>query len=174
MGILPSKQVPTRAMNVIRLPNHDIWKIRDGNELKSWFSKAFPRLDFSSKTPLIEQEEFDRFAANDGLTLPPIQYSPELHVKSPSGDAAVLILGDAAHTFPPDLGEGVNAGLEDVVVLDEALTNNGKVGDMATEYSKARKPEVRSCTLSNQLRYQVETSLFETHTSCMERRQKPS
>mmetsp|Transcript_30295 Transcript_30295/g.72630 ORF Transcript_30295/g.72630 Transcript_30295/m.72630 type:complete len:222 (+) Transcript_30295:929-1594(+) len=132
-------------MNVIRLANHDIWKIRDGNELKEWFSKAFPRLDFgSSNNPLIGQEELDRFAANDGLTLPPIQYSPELQVQSPTGNAAVVILGDAAHTFPPDLGEGVNSGLEDVVALDEALTNNEKPGEMATAYSKARKPETKA------------------------------
>lgn len=143
LGILPSKESPSRAMNVIRLPNHEIWKIRDGKELKSWFSKAFPRLDFNSKTPLIEQEEFDRFAEKDGLTLPPIQYSPELHIKSPSGNAAVVILGDAAHTFPPDLGEGVNSGLEDVVELGEALSKNEKLGDAVVEYSKVRKPEVR-------------------------------
>lgn len=144
LGILPSREVPSRAMNVIRLPNHDIWKIRNGVELKEWFSKAFPRLNFGSNTPLIEQEEFDRFAENDGLILPPVQYSPELHVQSHTGNAAVVILGDAAHTFPPDLGEGVNSGLEDVVALDEALTNNEKAGGMAAAYSKARKPEV--CT----------------------------
>ncbi|KAL3934874.1 MAG: hypothetical protein SGBAC_009500 [Bacillariaceae sp.] len=143
-GILPSREVPSRAMNVIRLANHDIWKIRNGNELKEWFSKAFPRLDFGSDTPLIEQEELDRFAANDGLTLPPIQYSPELHVRSPTGNAAVVILGDAAHTFPPDLGEGVNAGLEDVVALDEALAANEKPGEMSAAYSKARKPETKA------------------------------
>lgn len=130
-------------MNVIRLPNHDIWKIRDGNELREWFSKAFPRLDFTTEPPLINQEEFDRFASTEGLTLPPVQYSPELHVASPTGEAAVIIMGDAAHTFPPDLGEGVNSGLEDVFALDEALSQNEKIGDMAMAYATKRKPEVR-------------------------------
>ncbi|CAJ1954680.1 unnamed protein product [Cylindrotheca closterium] len=144
LGILPCREVPSRAMNVIRLAKHDIWEIRDGNKLKEWFSEAFPRLDFGSDTPMIEQEEFDRFAANDGLTLPPVQYSPELQVQSHTGNAAVIILGDAAHTFPPDLGEGVNSGLEDVVALDEALTNNETPGEMATSYAKARKPETKA------------------------------
>lgn len=147
LGILPSREVPSRAMNVIRLPDHDIWKIRDGNSLREWFSKAFPRLDFTKEPSLITQKEFDRFASNDGLTLPPVQYSPELHVASTTGEAAVLILGDAAHTFPPDLGEGVNSGLEDVFALDQALGQNENVGDMALAYATERKPEVRVVTL---------------------------
>jgi len=106
---------------------------------------------------LIEQEEFDRFAEKDGLSLPPVQYSPELHVRSSSGKAAVVILGDAAHTFPPDMGEGVNSGLQDVVELDEALTKNEKLGDAAMEYSKTRKPETKAlakiCTYGAPFQY---------------------
>jgi kynurenine 3-monooxygenase len=148
LGILPSRELPSRAMNVIRLPDHDIWKIRDGNELREWFAKAFPRLDFTAEPRLINQKEFDRFAETEGLTLPPCQYSPEVYVASPTGEAAVLILGDAAHTFPPDLGEGVNSGLEDVFALDEALSQNEKIGAMAMAYATKRKPEVRVCCKS--------------------------
>ena len=145
LGILPSRESTTRALNVIRPLNHEVWKIRDGSELRDWFAKAFPRFDFSSDSPLIKQTEFDRFAAEEALTLPPCQYSPQLYTASPSGNAAVIVLGDAAHTFPPDLGEGVNSGLEDVVALDKALSDGGSnksLGEIAMKYSKERVPEV--------------------------------
>jgi 2-polyprenyl-6-methoxyphenol hydroxylase-like FAD-dependent oxidoreductase len=35
------------------------------------------------------------------------------------------LLGDAAHAFPPDLGQGVNSALEDVSVLLDALRGQG-------------------------------------------------
>jgi kynurenine 3-monooxygenase len=143
LGLLPSKKSPFRTFNVIRIPEHDIWKIRDGNELREWFSKAFPRFDFSSDSSLVEQAEFDRFAQTEGLSLPPCQYSPELYVASPTAQSAVILIGDAVHTFPPDLGEGVNSGLEDAVALDDALKKHGNICDTAKEYAKWRGPEVR-------------------------------
>lgn len=142
LGVLPSRKAPTRTFNVIRTPDHDIWKIRDGNELRKWFSKAFPRFDFSTNSSLVEQNEFDRFAETEGLSLPPCQYSPELYVSSPTRESTVILIGDAVHTFPPDLGEGVNSGLEDVVALDDALRNHDNVCDAAEEYAKCRGPEV--------------------------------
>lgn len=33
----------------------------------------------------------------------------------------VLLIGDSLHAFPPDLGQGVNSGLEDVFELNNAL-----------------------------------------------------
>jgi 2-polyprenyl-6-methoxyphenol hydroxylase-like FAD-dependent oxidoreductase len=140
--LLPSRKAPVRTFNVIRLPNHEIWKIRDGEELRQWFARAFPRFDFSSESSLVDKEEFDRFASTEGLTLPPCQYSPELYVVSRNLEAAVILVGDAVHTFPPDLGEGVNSGLEDVVCLDEALMTHGKLGDVARDYGAQRGPEV--------------------------------
>jgi 2-polyprenyl-6-methoxyphenol hydroxylase-like FAD-dependent oxidoreductase len=143
LGLLPSKKATTRTFNVIRIPEHDIWKIRDGNELREWFSKAFPRFDFSSDSSLVEQAEFDRFAQTEGLSLPPCQYSPELYIASSTGKSAVILVGDAVHTFPPDLGEGVNSGLEDVFDLDDALTKHDNICDVAKEYATRRGPEVR-------------------------------
>jgi 2-polyprenyl-6-methoxyphenol hydroxylase-like FAD-dependent oxidoreductase len=143
LGVLPSREAPTRTFNVIRIPEHDIWKIRDGNEMRKWFSKAFPRFDFSSDSSLVEQAEFDRFAETEGLRLPPCQYCPELYVASPTAKSAVILVGDAVHTFPPDLGEGVNSGLEDVVELDDALSKHENVGDAAKDYASRRGPEVR-------------------------------
>jgi kynurenine 3-monooxygenase len=143
LGLLPSKPGPTRTFNVIRAPSHDIWKIRNGQELRAWFQKAFPRFDFSAESSLVDQAEFDRFAETEGLKLPPCQYCPELYTSSPNQDAGIVLVGDSVHTFPPDLGEGVNSGLEDVVVLDECLKKHDKVGDAIADYASMRGPEVR-------------------------------
>lgn len=144
LGLLPSKPAATRTLNVIRYDDHEIWQIKDGNKLREWFAESFPRFDFSTNSSLVEQAEFDRFAQVQGLHLPPCQYSPELYVESPSGECAILLVGDAVHCFPPDLGEGVNSGLEDVVALDRALRENSKVGDAARDYSKERGPESKA------------------------------
>jgi kynurenine 3-monooxygenase len=144
LGLLPSKAAPTRTLNVIRYDDHEIWQIKDGNELREWFAESFPRFDFSTNSSLVEQAEFDRFARVEGLHLPPCQYSPELYVASPSANGSILLAGDAVHCFPPDLGEGVNSGLEDVVALDRALGGHDKVGDVAREYAKERGPESKA------------------------------
>jgi 2-polyprenyl-6-methoxyphenol hydroxylase-like FAD-dependent oxidoreductase len=142
LGLLPAKKAPTRTFNVIRDDNHEIWSIRDGQELRKWFADSFPRFDFSSNSSLVEQKEFDRFASVDGLRLPLCQRSPKLYVASPDSKAAVVLVGDAVHCFPPDLGEGVNSGLEDVLALDRALDEHSdSVGDMARAYAKERSPE---------------------------------
>jgi kynurenine 3-monooxygenase len=166
LGVLPSRPGPTRTFNVIRIPEHDIWKIRNGNELREWFAKSFPRFDFSTDSSLVTQAEFNRFAETDGLRLPPCQYSPELYVASPTTAAkqgAVILVGDAVHTFPPDLGEGVNSGLEDVFVLDEILSKHENIGDAAKEYAFHRGPEVRSSCRRN--RYYVQRTMFLTSIS---------
>ena len=40
---------------------------------------------------------------------------------------AVALLGDSLHCFPPDLGQGVNSGFQDVVALTKAVDT--KKGD---------------------------------------------
>mmetsp|Transcript_34970 Transcript_34970/g.84627 ORF Transcript_34970/g.84627 Transcript_34970/m.84627 type:complete len:550 (+) Transcript_34970:13-1662(+) len=155
LGLLPTKSyTPTRTFNVIRYDDHDIWQIKEPEKLREWFSESFPRFDFSppnpdssddsSDGPLITQEELERFVSVPGLHLPPCQYSPELYASSPSNTGAVVLVGDAVHCFPPDLGEGVNSGLEDVVALDRALSENERAGDVAKQYAAERGPESKA------------------------------
>ena len=96
----------------------------------------------------------------EGLSLPPCQHSPELCVASPTTAAAVILVGDGVHTFPPDLGEGVNSGLEDVFVLDEILSKHENIGDAAKEYAFLRGPEVRLSY--GRSRYYVQRTIFLT------------
>jgi 2-polyprenyl-6-methoxyphenol hydroxylase-like FAD-dependent oxidoreductase len=50
-----------------------------------------------------------------------------------------------AHSFPPDIGQGINAGFADVVQFNKTLsTVKGDIGDALREYERVRAPEVSS------------------------------
>ena len=137
------------SLNICTLPDHDLWnsdKIRvddGGRSVKEYFTKLFPRFDMNQ---IVDDEEWDLFASSQGAKFPPCQYSPSLYVSSPStteendnnndnnssssnssggsGDgigAGVVLVGDALHSFPPDLGQGVNAALCDVMMLGKCF-----------------------------------------------------
>ena len=56
-----------------------------------------------------------------------------------------VLLGDAAHAFPPDLGLGVNSALEDVYLLGQELAmSEGALSAAAARYESARLPESRA------------------------------
>jgi len=151
LGLLPVKDPNmVRPANVITRPSHDIWNITNGPEAKKWFVKAFPRFDWDK---YVSDEEWERFSKAEGTTFPNCQYSPGLQITSPDGKSGVVLVGDAAHAFPPDIGQGINAGLCDVVALDRALrgkdTTTGKEGEKPEnlgaslrKYEEGQKPQV--------------------------------
>lgn len=152
--------LPMRDSSAIRpsaictLPNHDVWKITSGDEMREWFAKAFPRFSFASEgdDKLVADEEWDRFAQSDGSRFPPCQYSPGL-VATNGESSGIALLGDAIHAFPPDLGQGVNAALGDVAVLDDCLSQYESLDDALEEYENTRGPEVSRLAIMNSVRY---------------------
>ncbi|MFD1938316.1 MULTISPECIES: FAD-dependent oxidoreductase [Nonomuraea] len=59
------------------------------------------------------------------------------------GEGRITLVGDAAHTMPPTLGQGANQTLEDVWVLGRELAKGGD--DPAVRlraYEKARYPHI--------------------------------
>ena len=134
-----------RPSGICTLPNHELWKIHTGDEMRGWFAKAFPRFSFSTEgqqDKLVTDEEWDRFARSKGSRFPPCQYSPRLHVSSPDGFSGVVLVGDAMHAFPPDLGQGVNAALGDVAVLDDSFSRYESLSDALGAYEDSQGPEV--------------------------------
>ena len=124
----------------------------------------FPRMEFQpeSEGGIISDAEWDRFAKAKGISFPYCQYCPKLVVSSKASyegndgeegegeeelgsDCGIVILGDAAHSFPPDTGQGINAGLSDVVYLDKVLKSGKGTQTLSASlkaYEKVRAPEV--------------------------------
>ena len=61
--------------------------------------------------------------------------------------AGVVLVGDAIHAFPPDIGQGVNSALSDVVMLGEALDGadggDGPMAKLRDALSARRLPSTR-------------------------------
>jgi 2-polyprenyl-6-methoxyphenol hydroxylase-like FAD-dependent oxidoreductase len=55
----------------------------------------------------------------------------------------LVLLGDAAHAMPPNLGQGANSALVDGVVLAEELTRAPSVMEALADYDKRRRPLAR-------------------------------
>ena len=55
----------------------------------------------------------------------------------------LVLLGDAAHAMPPNLGQGANSALVDSLVLAEELARAPSVMDALVGYDKRRRPLAR-------------------------------
>lgn len=146
LGSLPAQDSSaTRTANCVGRPNHVLWTMNTGEEVKAWFKDNYPRLDLDD---IVSDDEWDRFAKAECLAFPPCQYSPGLQASSDNGECGVVLLGDAAHAFSPDIGQGINAGLMDVVKFDEILTKTesieGRLGAALKEYERIQAPETRA------------------------------
>lgn len=147
LTLLPQKNASdARPINICTMPNHDLWKMKDGASMKAYFERAFPRFDWDR---VVAPEEWDLFSKTEGSRFPTCQYSPRLHVSSAT--SGVVLVGDALHAFPPDLGQGVNSALCDVMMLGDCLsdasnnhTTNMSVPKALKQYEKVNGPETRA------------------------------
>ena len=63
-----------------------------------------------------------------------------------------VLLGDAAHTMTPALGQGLNCGLEDVVVFAQCLKDfDGDLDAALPAYTKARLPDIQAIMTINEV-----------------------
>jgi 2-polyprenyl-6-methoxyphenol hydroxylase-like FAD-dependent oxidoreductase len=119
LGFLPVKDPNlVRPANANTRSDHIIWSIQDGPSMKQYFQENFPRFEWDN---YVSEEEWERFSQANGTSFPCCQYSTGAAVWSSSGNAGVVLVGDACHAFPPDIGQGINAGLQDIVALDQSL-----------------------------------------------------
>ncbi|GET39939.1 monooxygenase, FAD-binding protein [Microseira wollei NIES-4236] len=153
LGLLPLKNPDEpRSANIITWPDHKIWELKNSQEVYDFFEKAFPQLPISQ---ILSPEEADRFAKSEGGKFPTPQYCSRLYFVAQKqaslgmGDsinaASVVLLGDAIHCFPPDIGQGVNSALEDVFVLNQALSKSDLNLSVALPlYESWRFPDVKA------------------------------
>jgi 2-polyprenyl-6-methoxyphenol hydroxylase-like FAD-dependent oxidoreductase len=88
--------------------------------MKACFQSSFPCTAWDEI--ITNHAEWDRFAKANGTTYPMPQYSPgSAHISPHNPNLGNVLVRDACHAFPPNIGQGINSGLNDVVALDQAL-----------------------------------------------------
>ncbi|MEM7701974.1 MAG: NAD(P)/FAD-dependent oxidoreductase [Pseudomonadota bacterium] len=131
-----------RSVNLIREADHELWTLKTADALYDFLEDAFPQLDIRA---LVSSEEAEDFVSLEAGAFPAPQYARTMHASFGDGEARnhALLLGDAAHAFPPDLGKGVNAALQDVDALAQKLAEATSLEEAVENYAAERHPEAR-------------------------------
>jgi len=158
LGLLPVTENAPRTANIIAQPDHEVWKLKTTEAATLFLQKTFPQLD-----PLhdyFSDDELKRFASSDPGVFPAPSYCSKATMSA--GGTHVVLCGDALHSFPPDLGQGVNSGLQDVSSLSQALSKmresaaqcdatgecavdgNAALTEALREYEEDRVPEAKA------------------------------
>jgi kynurenine 3-monooxygenase len=103
--------------------------IQSKEEILEFFHDEFP--DIVNEIPDLLQQ----YQANPTPPLGTVKCSPW------DSNGKVLMMGDACHAIVPFYGQGMNAGFEDVLVLDKILDDADTWAEALKRFSIERKPD---------------------------------
>ncbi len=87
-------------------------------------------------------------------------FVPVQEVETPTyHQGRILLIGDAAHAFPPLLAQGAAMAIEDAASLAELLGKSGDVDQVLRAYEARRRPRVE--TIRAAVRHLTATRGFE-------------
>ena len=123
--------------------------LKSDDEIKNYFERYFP--DAISVMP----DFIDDYKRNPACQLVMTSCAPWNYQDK------IVLMGDSAHAIVPFYGQGMNAGLEDVLVFKETLEKYG--GDFSAavpEFARVRKPTgdaIRDLSLHNYIEMRSHT-----------------
>jgi kynurenine 3-monooxygenase len=152
MVVLLLHQLDGAMSGVIHFPRDEnqIVGLSTKQEVLEFFHKNFPEV--GKLMPEAEAEAFLKRPISMVLTVRCNRYH--------HGDR-VLLIGDAAHAVSPAIGQGCNAALEDVVVLDNLLDEYSDDWAKAIEqFTIRRQPDAHALTELSDNAFPSSTNLF--------------
>jgi kynurenine 3-monooxygenase len=109
--------------------NNSLAELKDIKQVEDFFAKNFP--DSIEVIPMLAED----FFKNPTSTLVTMKCYPW------SFEDKIALIGDACHAIVPFYGQGMNAGFEDITVLNEMIQLYGDDWKkILSEYQKSRKP----------------------------------
>ncbi len=156
LGLLPLKNPDMpRTANIIAVQDHQIWQLKTPEAVENFLTQAFPQLPLEQ---IIAPEEIARFVSSEGGTFPIAQYCSRLYriwgKPQEAQGTAVILLGDAVHCFPPDIGQGVNSALEDIYLFSKTLAETeDNLSEALYSYEQLRQPDIQALIRLVQISY---------------------
>ena len=142
LGLLPVRSSEFRTANIICAADHVLWTKSTKEEVKAFLSYSLPQLH-----PLddyFSDGELERFAKQKPGRFPVPSSVSKCQLRV-SDTCTFLLAGDAVHSFPPDIGQGINSGFLDVFHLHNALAQSNDDFDVAAEiYERVIIPESKA------------------------------
>jgi kynurenine 3-monooxygenase len=130
--------------------NNEVANLATPEQVQQFFRKRFPEV--GQMMPANEAEAFLARSPSRILTIRCNRYH--------HGDS-VLIIGDAAHSVSPSIGQGCNAALEDVAILDELLDEYADDWAEATaQFTLRRQADARALVELGDYSFPSSSGLF--------------
>ena len=146
---IPLLQSNYQVLDVTRPTTAGRW---GGRRFSRW---EFPRLEGESPE-VLEKEDYawsllEKWAVQptDGKIIRRAFYTFESTLSQEWRDRRVLLVGDAAHTMPPFMGQGMNSGFRDALNLSwklVAVLRGEAKGTLLDTYELEREPHVSALT----------------------------
>lgn len=133
IGLLPTGTSAGKGTSIfwgIRLDQVDSWQ---KNSLDLWKKEVLKLTPLAE--PLLEQlYDHGQFA---------VASYRDIRVSSFSNKKNIVLIGDAAHSMSPHLGQGANSALMDAYFLSKALSDNKNIGAALINYELQRKQQIQ-------------------------------
>lgn len=116
------------------MPTDTFAGLKDRDSLLNFFNEHFP-----DSIPLLGVDRLlSEYFGNKPAPLISVKCSPY------NVGGTALIMGDAAHAMVPFYGQGMNCGMEDCMVLEDALDSNMDMGSVLKQFSSHRNPDAEA------------------------------